>query len=199
MTTLHPFLTARESVLALVGPAVTSKRLHPEALTDDLFVVLHGMLFTHIRLDYFNIVLARFLEKLQLDSIEEREWIMMGITNLAAVLDYGRSSGVLRKTDAFGEKKEKETDKPRSGVKRKSEAAPVASKEEDLSRRMEIDEPEKQEEPPLDIPSKAMMDETHGNDDLPISFSLAMRLTFSSRRLRHRPCALPREAAARLN
>ncbi|KZW03995.1 hypothetical protein EXIGLDRAFT_709495 [Exidia glandulosa HHB12029] len=180
MTTLHPFPTARESVLALFGPAVTSKRLLPEARTADLFVVLHGMLFTHIQLDDFDIVLARFLEKLQLDSIEEREWIMMGVTNLAAVLDYGRSSGVLRKTGAFGEKKEKETEKPRSGVKRKNEAPPVVVEEEDLSRRMEVDEPEEQEEPPLDIPSEAMMDETRDDDDLPISFSLALRLTFST-------------------
>lgn len=50
--------------------------------------------------------------KLHLDSIEDCEWITMDITNLAAVLEYGRSSGVLRKTQAFGEKKEKETEKP---------------------------------------------------------------------------------------
>ncbi|KZV80102.1 hypothetical protein EXIGLDRAFT_817522 [Exidia glandulosa HHB12029] len=107
MTALHPFPTARESVLALFGPAVTSKRLLPQARTAELFVVLHGMLFTHIQLDDFDIVLARFLEKQQLDSFEEREWIMMAVTNLAAALDSGRSSGVLRKTGAFGEKKER--------------------------------------------------------------------------------------------
>lgn len=155
MTALHPFPTARESVLALFGPAVTIKRLLPEARTADLFVVLHDMLFTHIQLDDFDIVLARFLVKLQLDSIEEREWIMMGVTNLA---DGG----------AFGEKKEKETEKPRSGVQ-----------EEDLPRRMEIDKPEVREEPGLDIPCEAMMDKTRDDNDLPISFLLALRLTFS--------------------
>ncbi|KZW03477.1 hypothetical protein EXIGLDRAFT_695896 [Exidia glandulosa HHB12029] len=45
-------------------------------------------------LDGFDIVLARFLEKLQLDSIEERECSTMDVTNFAAVLDYERSSGV---------------------------------------------------------------------------------------------------------
>lgn len=141
MTTLHPFMTAREYVLALFGPAVTRKKLLPEARTADLFVVLHGMLFTRIQLDDFDIVLARFLEKLQLDSIEEREWIMMDVTNFAAVLDFGRSSCVLRKTGAFGQTKEKETEKPRSGVKWTHEAALVIVEEEDCSRDMDVDKP----------------------------------------------------------
>ncbi|EJD53809.1 hypothetical protein AURDEDRAFT_180216 [Auricularia subglabra TFB-10046 SS5] len=178
MTALHPFSTARESVQGLFGAAVTSKRLLPEAKAADLFVVLHGMLFTHIQLDDFDTVLARFLEKLQLDSIEEREWIMMGVTNLAAVLDYGRPTGVLRKTGAFGEKKEKESDKPRAGVKRKSEQPVSIVEDEDLTRKMDVDEPEDAEDAAPETPADAA-GAPQADDELPISYTLALRLTFS--------------------
>ncbi|KDQ62457.1 hypothetical protein JAAARDRAFT_54406 [Jaapia argillacea MUCL 33604] len=67
-----------------------------------LFVFLHGMLFTNIQLDDFPKTVDRFLEWLDLDGAEERDWIMMAIVNIGSILEYGRPSGMLRKTGALG-------------------------------------------------------------------------------------------------
>ncbi len=66
MVALHPFSTARESVLAMWSPAAQARRQAPDAKLSELFVLLHGMLFTNIQLDDFKRVLERFQEKLQL-------------------------------------------------------------------------------------------------------------------------------------
>ena len=62
------------------------RRSQPDARVSDLFVLLHGMLSTNVQLDDFQSSLSRFTERLQLDGAEEREWIMMGIINIAAIL-----------------------------------------------------------------------------------------------------------------
>jgi len=54
MTTLHPFTTSRESVLPLWSAPVQSRRSLPDSRIPDLFVLLHGMLFTIIQLDDFT-------------------------------------------------------------------------------------------------------------------------------------------------
>ena len=62
------------------------------------------MLFTNIQLDNhqptlakFQSTLARFIERLEIEGAEEREWIMMGIINIASIMEYGSPGGVLRK------------------------------------------------------------------------------------------------------
>jgi protein SMG6 len=95
MTTPHPFSTSRESILGLWSPEAQTRRSLPEAHTSDLFVLLHGMLFTNIQLDDFQPTLSRFLERLQIQGAEERDWIMMGIINTASLFEYGRPTGVL--------------------------------------------------------------------------------------------------------
>jgi protein SMG6 len=55
------------------------------------------MLFTHIQLDDFQPTLARFIERLEIEGAEEREWIMMAVINVGAVFEYGRPGGVLRR------------------------------------------------------------------------------------------------------
>lgn len=47
------------------------------------------MPFTNIQLRDFPGTLARFLERLKMEGegVEEREWIMMGIVDLGAVLE----------------------------------------------------------------------------------------------------------------
>ena len=74
----------------------------------DLFVLLDGMLFTDIQLDDFSGKPARFLERLEMEGVgvEEREWVMMDIINLGAVLEYGRASPVVRRAGGFGRVKE---------------------------------------------------------------------------------------------
>lgn len=62
-------------------------------------MLMHGMLFTRIQLDDFQPSIARFKERLQLNPAEvtEAEWIMMGVLNICALLEYGRADGVLRR------------------------------------------------------------------------------------------------------
>ena len=62
----HPFSTARESVLGMWTPTLQARRQAPDASLTELFVLLHGMLFTNIQLDDFKWVLERFQEKLQI-------------------------------------------------------------------------------------------------------------------------------------
>ena len=96
MTALHPFSTSRESVLPMWSSAAQTRRAQSDtASAQDLFVLLHGMLFTHIQLDDFTPTLARFVERLEMEDPEEREWLMMAIVNIASVFEYGRPGGVL--------------------------------------------------------------------------------------------------------
>ena len=104
MTTLHPFPTSRESILPIWSHAAQARRSIPDAKVSDLFVLLHGMLFTNIQLDDFQPTLARFIERLEIEGAEEREWIMMGVVNIASILEYGRPGGVLRKVGCVGSK-----------------------------------------------------------------------------------------------
>ena len=104
MTTLHPFATSRESILSIWSHAAQARRSLPDAKVSDLFILLHGMLFTNIQLDDFQPTLARFIERLEIEGAEEREWIMMGIINIASVMEYGRPGGVLRKVGCVGSK-----------------------------------------------------------------------------------------------
>jgi protein SMG6 len=62
------------------------------------------MLFTNIQLDDFQPTLARFIERLEIEGTEEREWIMMGVINIASIMEYGRPGGVLRKVGCVGSK-----------------------------------------------------------------------------------------------
>jgi protein SMG6 len=64
------------------------------------------MLFARIDLDSFDSTLARFTERLQLDQqpgfgVKESEWVMMGVLNLGAILEYGKE-GVLKRVGALG-------------------------------------------------------------------------------------------------
>ncbi|KXN82534.1 Telomerase-binding protein EST1A [Leucoagaricus sp. SymC.cos] len=102
MTTLHPFMTSRESILPLWSGPLQARRMNADAKVSELFVLLHGMLFTNIQLDDFQPTLARFLERLAIEGAEEREWIMMAIINIASVLEYGKPSGLLRRMGGVG-------------------------------------------------------------------------------------------------
>ena len=72
----------------------------------DLFVRLHGMLFTKIQLDDFSPVMSRYMERLEEDAsldgfsrkatITQVDWMLMATVNVAAVLQYGAATGVVR-------------------------------------------------------------------------------------------------------
>ncbi|KAG8982928.1 hypothetical protein FRB90_006455, partial [Tulasnella sp. 427] len=95
----HPCDAARESILPLFSVAKQSSRYSPSSPAPSIFLLLQGMLFTRIQLDDFHPTVARLKERVQLnpEEVTEPEWTMMAVLNIAAVLDYGRGEGVLRK------------------------------------------------------------------------------------------------------
>ncbi|PPR00169.1 hypothetical protein CVT26_008888 [Gymnopilus dilepis] len=105
-TTLHPFLSSRESVLPIWSLTEQTRGSALDARALELFVLLHGMVFTNIELDDFQPTLARFIERLKIEGAEEREWIMMGVVDVSSVLDseYGRPNGLLRRLGCVGPK-----------------------------------------------------------------------------------------------
>ncbi|KAF8445063.1 hypothetical protein L210DRAFT_3733196 [Boletus edulis BED1] len=102
MTALHSFATSRESILPIWSTTAQSRRSQPDATVSELFVLLHGMLLTNIDLDDFAPTLSRFLERLEIEGAEERQWIMMAVTNIGALLEYGRPGRVLRRAGGAG-------------------------------------------------------------------------------------------------
>lgn len=103
MIATRPFETARESVLPLWSQTAQVRRSAPDARAPELFVFLHGMLFTNIQLDDFPPTLARLLERLSIEEPEGQEWTMMAAVNIGALLEYGRPQGVLRRAGALGQ------------------------------------------------------------------------------------------------
>ncbi|KAJ6474304.1 hypothetical protein C8R45DRAFT_1160587 [Mycena sanguinolenta] len=140
------------SIYDLAGVRAT-RRAQPEAHLLDLFVLLHGMLFTNIQLYDFQPTLAR-------QGAEEREWIMMAIVNVCAVLEYGKPTGVLKKA---------------GGVMRvvtaKRAAANADGKDED---KMDVD---KDNAPQQESP--AMSEAEPNVQAVPASFRFALQLTFA--------------------
>ena len=105
MIAIRPFETARESVLPIWSQAAQARRSAPDARAPELFVLLHGMLFTNIQLDDFSSTLARLLERLRIEETEEREWVMMAAVNIGALLEYGRPQGFLRRSGGLGQER----------------------------------------------------------------------------------------------
>lgn len=94
MIATHPFETARESDLPLWSQSAQARWLAPDARVPELFVFLHGMLFTNIQLNNFSATLARLLECLDIEEPEVREWTMMAAVNIGALLDHKESCDI---------------------------------------------------------------------------------------------------------
>ncbi|KAI0319819.1 hypothetical protein OF83DRAFT_1169880 [Amylostereum chailletii] len=92
----HPSAFSREHVIQSWSPAAQARRAQPDSSASDLFVLIHGMLFTNIQLDDFKPSLARLLERLAIEAPESRDWSMMAALNIGALLEYGRPKGILR-------------------------------------------------------------------------------------------------------
>ena len=167
MTANHPYPASREAILPIFSKPAQQRRNLADAKSPELFVLLHGMLFTNIQLDDFQPTLARYLERLQLDGAQEREWIMMAVINIAAVLQYGKSDSVIRlaagASDAPGSvagKKGALELKMGSLAVSDSPLVPAAS-----SSNMDIDAPEDSESLPTGVP---------------ISLQLTLQLAFTT-------------------
>ncbi|KAJ7694140.1 hypothetical protein B0H17DRAFT_1057941 [Mycena rosella] len=167
MTTVHPFVTSRESVLPMWSVTAQARRALPEAPLVDLFVLLHGMLFTNIQLDDFQPTLARFIERLEIEGAEEREWIMMAVINVCAVLEYGKPTGVLKKAGGVG---------TRDASGPSAAAIRVMSKRghaEDDKDKMDVDEEGVQQTSP------AMSEAEAAASEPPVAFRFALQLLFA--------------------
>ncbi|KAG8833910.1 hypothetical protein FRC17_009869 [Serendipita sp. 399] len=166
MTANHPYATSREAILTLFSkPAQQRRNLAADAKSPELFVLLHGMLFTNIQLDDFQPTLVRYLERLQLDGAQEREWIMMAVVNIAAILQYGKADAMI---------------KPPTGTGTGNEPAPttIAGKKRELVLKMDslamTDSPIATRSSEMDIDSNSMA------VDIPHSLQLALQLAFST-------------------
>lgn len=171
MTTIHTFSTSRESILPIWSSTAQSRRSQPDARAPELFVLLHGMLFTNIQLDDFSPTLARFLERIEIEGAEEREWIMMAVVNIGAVLEYGRPSGVLRKIGGVGAR-DTGAGGPAVKVAKKCQVAPAFRDEDGEEKRMDVDD----EGAPQISP---VLSDANMPAELPVSFKLALELAFS--------------------
>ena len=170
MIATHPFETARESVLPLWSPAAQARRSAPDARAPELFVFLHGMLFTNIQLDDFSPTLARLLERLSIEEPEGREWTMMAAINIGALLEYGRPQGVLRRADVLG-----------GQLDRNPAAAAAATKK--LARKvhtdekMEVDGDERRRSSEMEVQGAST--DASASQEPPFAFRMAQELTFS--------------------
>jgi hypothetical protein len=63
-----------------------------DARVPELFVLLHGTLFTNIWFDDFSPTLAHFLERTKVKGAEECEWIVVAVANVGAILEVAQPS-----------------------------------------------------------------------------------------------------------
>src|SRR3984957_2434518 len=135
------------------------------------------MLSTNIKLDKFQPTLARLVERLEIEGAEEREWIVGGVVNLSAVLEYGKHGGVLHRTGVSGSK-ESGPAAVRVVVKRveeevKIDVDEVKNAEEEARRRPEFINP-----PVKPRALTAASFTASEPDDHPACFKLALQFAF---------------------
>ncbi|CAE6521381.1 unnamed protein product [Rhizoctonia solani] len=164
MIASHPFDTARESIQPLFSADAQRARMREaDAGPVAQFVLLLGLLFTRIQLDDFDTVLARFVERLEIEgssAVREAEWIMIGVCSIGAMLEFGRPDGVIKARGGLSQRSTKPSnaqDSKRDGDVEMEDAHEDA---EDLSRPMQA----------LSTSAPA------SDDELPHHFTLAVRL-----------------------
>lgn len=157
MTTLHPFSPSRESILYIWSQTNQAKRALPEAKASELFVLLQGMIYTKVDLDDFRPTLSRFIERLELEGAEDREWIMMATVNIASVLEYGKPNGFFKRLGGVGGRD------PSTAA-----TAMRLAKREAADDRMDVDGS-------AAPPSRSSSDE----DDISVPLKFALQLSFS--------------------
>lgn len=165
----HEFPTARESILGLFDLASQRrqerKRSGKGEAVMDLFVRLHGMLFTRIELDKFDEVLDDFIRKIG-EEVGQVDWMIMAAVNIAGMMQYGSSEGVIRKGLA------------QEGAERRRAQAGSGEQEDGI---VEVEEAEGGEE----LKAPRLFDgETNGvkgsdPDTWPLPLTCAFRLSFA--------------------
>lgn len=189
LTSSHPYLKARESILPLFERDLQVKRLGPQASLTDLFVHLHGMIFCKVQLDDFDKIMARFEEQL-LSIVEKNDndvdktmhygfslstWMMMATVNIASLLQYSseeREQTPVKMTIASSEQMESLSSKVSNTI---AEAQDYNEDEED----------DEEEEDDNDNSDKEVEADNKGTaksntiEETPITLQCAARLTFA--------------------
>ena len=143
------------------------------------------MLFTHIQLDSFNATMARFIERLAIEGAEEREWLMMAVINICAILEYGKAGSAIRRSGGLGTKDganagnvqaQAEITMMRVMAKKAAAGVPGAAMKSITSveeEKMDVDGEgkDRDDKSPVVPPAEAV--------DLPPAFKYALQLTFT--------------------
>jgi protein SMG6 len=172
-------------VLALFSIESQRRRALPDATSKDLFILLHGMLFTRIELDEFAPTMERFLERLSLDNAyqentnpdasfwEERDWIIMGVINIASMLEYGKTVGCIKAAmnanQAISSTTESQKEPDVGMLVQRSQSLTVDDHE---TQHMDVDEAAANR-------SREESQQMSAEEDEPLTFRMALQLTFS--------------------
>jgi len=203
LTAAHPYLSARESILPLFDSEHQSRRTLPEVSKSELFVHLHGMLFTKISLDDFDDCLGRFLERLQeegwslgkgterhIDSAGgggslwgDKEWFMLAVVNISGMLQYGAEDGIVKKLTTK-ETNDKTTSSRGGGggnhhqANRSAAQSKVAPQAIMLNSARQHQAEDQEVQPESDVVKQLAPANPLSVEDDPLPFKLALQLTF---------------------
>ena len=196
----HPYLSARESILPLFEDEHQARRTQPDVSKTELFVHLHGMLFTKIQLDDFDDCLGRFVERIGEEAalatrnggdwsalgkgsgapFGDAEWFMVAVTNISALLQYGQEDGIIRSIankDPNGPAQPGQVGaRLMSGARTAPQAIMLNSHA--LRRDLTGVADEDDDSPPEDV-LLALAPNMGENGDRPLQFVLAKKLTFN--------------------
>lgn len=166
MIASHPFDTARESIQPLFSSDAQRARMRAaDAGPVPQFVLLLGLLFTRVQLDDFDTVLARFVERLEIEgvsAVREPEWIMIGVCCVGAVLEFGRPDGVI---------------KARGGLSQRNARPASGAANGTRDRDVEMEDAAADDAEDLARPMQALTTSAPAADnELPHHFTLAVRL-----------------------
>ncbi|GAA6058922.1 hypothetical protein JCM10212_002874 [Sporobolomyces blumeae] len=193
LTATNPYVSARESILPLFDQEHQSRRTLPEVAKSELFVHLHGMLFTKISLDDFDDCLERFLERLQeegwaigkgVDShgpdsslYGDKEWFMLAIVNIASMMQYGAEDGILKKLTT---KEPVERDRPNHSSSRSNGQHRHAASQKVAPQAIMLNTARQQadDDAENDVVKRLTSTAPTSVDEDPLPFKLAQRLSF---------------------
>lgn len=190
-------------IKAFFAPENQMARLQADVPASSIFVHLHGILYTQTNLDSFDTGLARLEEKLEETFVyakaqaarpprrsirgKERDdpsqrlnrdstWIMMAVSNIAAMMEYGRENGLLKAAlvKAQDQKKsEKQSNRAEKKNNPHGDPTPSEASLHDLAKQVE--------RLGLEISKQKSATRNTSADlpPIPVTLQLAMRLTFS--------------------
>ena len=106
LTCIHPFLSARESILTLFGGPDSS--YNRSLSSDTLLIKIHGMLFSRTSLESFHDAVGQLLPSLdthigRVTAKWKEQGVYIAVTNFAALFEYGLADAIF--TQAFAKAK----------------------------------------------------------------------------------------------